>query len=137
MDLTEEQNVRAQKLADTGGSDFVSYFNDVIEKVTKEIDGEVGKINAKGINNLREKQKSQCEILTEIDTQCVISLEKGIIEIEVVREAYRIWYERKGKKKVHQEDVRAMKKLKDKIDSLAYLYTRLMNCKDAFKFSSR
>lgn len=92
MDLNEEQKAKAQSLADAVGDEPGKYFSGILKAATDKYFNKVGEL-------LKSGKLKFAERYPEISQQA----EQALAELEIVKEAYRLWYEKSGKNLIDKE----------------------------------
>ena len=92
MELNAEQKVRAQKIADTVGSDPGKYFSNVLRTLAKKSDDQMVALRANAKLKLGAKY-----------TQILALTKQAKADLRVIKEAYRLWYEKTGKELMAEE----------------------------------
>lgn len=94
MELNEEQKKRAQKIADEVDDNPAKYFSSALRAAFKKGNNEIESLMRNFASKLRiDERYSQAGKLAE----------KAMVEIQVIRVAFRIWYEEGGKDLVAEE----------------------------------
>jgi len=92
MNLSDEQKARAKAIADSVGNEPGKFFSDALKNTVKKGNDEISKLLA----NAKLKLGDQHAQISQL-------AEQTNIDIGVIREAYRVWYEKDGKNLVEQK----------------------------------
>ncbi|HOX96718.1 MAG TPA: hypothetical protein PLI45_05085 [Candidatus Woesebacteria bacterium] len=114
MELNEDQKARAQAMADAVGADPVKYFGDALKEATRKGNERLTSLIANAKLKLGEKY-------TQVGQQAGQSK----VNLEIVREAYRIWYEKNGKDLVTEKKFELKALFDDGIAKFETLLTTL------------
>jgi len=114
MKLNEEQKARAQKIAEAVGDNPGKYFANVLKVLAKKSNDQMMALRVNAKLKLGEKY-----------AQILGSAQQAKADTKVIKEAYRLWYEKTGKDLMTEEESR-LKALFDKhADELESLWTVL------------
>ncbi len=122
MELSEEQKARASALADAVGEEPGKYFVGILSAATEKYFNIVLELLKSGKAKLYEKYPKIKE-----------QAEQASVDLEVTKEAYRIWYEKSGKNLMDREKElikntfdRAVLKLQIFVDGIKYTAEKII-----------
>jgi len=114
MKLSEEQKARAQEIADAVGDDPGKYFSNALRALAKKSNDQMIALRVNAKLKLGEKY-----------AQILALAKQAKADTKVIKEAYRLWYEKTGKDLIVEERDRLKASFDKQSGDLEALWTVL------------